>query len=133
MPKAQAASIWPLRDGQDGAAKGLGHVGAVDEANGQHAGDEGVEIHALLVAPQLQQVVQADGAAVKNQQHHQQLRHAAHHGGVELGQPHQRPAARELGRRAQQPQQRGHGERGQRHAHGEQRALQDGQVVITHG
>jgi hypothetical protein len=82
---------------QDGATKGLGHVGAVDEAQVSTPAMKG-SISSVAWCPQLQQGVDADGCRRKNQQHQHQLRDAAHDGGVEGGQP---PAAgaRELGRR----------------------------------
>ena len=97
-----------LGDGKNRTPEGFGHVGTVDETNGHHASNKGVQIHALVAAHGFEQAVEADSAAVEDQQHHQQLGDAAHHSGVDRCWPDQHAPARELGGRARKPDQRSH-------------------------
>jgi hypothetical protein len=113
MPKAQAASIWPLGNAQDGAAEGLGHVGAVDKTDGQYTGHEGFDVHGGFRTELFKQGVDADGATIKHQQHQHQIRNTTDDGGVKGGQANQHGPARELGRRTGQTKQDGHQQRHQ--------------------
>ena len=81
-----------LRDREDGAADDLGRIGALHDAEHADAGDEAVDVDAL-VAEGLEQAVDEVGAGEIEEQDQHQLGHGAHHRGVELEQVAQhRPA-----------------------------------------
>ena len=83
----------PAIDGQKGAAKGLGVIGAENKADRQHAGDKGIEAH-RPEPHQTQQQVHQHLAAEKQQQHNHQLRDTAYQRGVGGGKQAQpRPAS----------------------------------------
>ena len=122
----------PFGNGENGPPKGFRHVRAINEADGQHAGHKWIDIHRGFAAHGLQQVVQPDGASIKNQQHQHQFGHTPDQGGVQRRHGHQRRATRQLGGGPRQTQYHRHAQGEQRDANGQRRALENGEVVVTH-
>ncbi|CAM2150681.1 hypothetical protein PT2222_240066 [Paraburkholderia tropica] len=101
------------RHGEKRAAKGLGEIRAVNEAEREHARHERIDVD-LRHAERVGGLVHADLDAVEQQQHQHEIGHRTDQRGVGRRASRERPVERELGRRAREAEQHGHAQRQQR-------------------
>ena len=66
----------PRRYGQKRAAESLGEVGPEDHTNGEHTGNERTEVN-VIPFQCVGHLIDHDLTAIKNDQHHYQIRHTA--------------------------------------------------------
>src|SRR5690606_38703533 len=102
-----------VRNRLEGTPENFGGKCAIDEAEGQAPGPEGMKVDDARMAPPQRKVLNKRRGAVVDQQDQEEFGDTAHHGRVGSGKGACRRGARELAPGAKQPEQDGKYERGE--------------------